>query len=41
MEVNDLLENWIRNTKRYDSIWSDSARECRGAAESGPPNHFG
>ena len=31
----------IGTDKRYDSIWSDSARECRGTTESGPPNHFG
>ena len=29
------------NSKRYDSIWSDPARECWGAAGSGPPGHFG
>src|SRR5258708_39251385 len=27
--------------KRYDSIWSDPAHECRGVAESGPPDHSG
>ena len=31
----------IENDRRYDSIWSDPARECWGVAESRPPDHFG
>ena len=27
--------------KRYDSIWSDPAREYRGTAELRAPDHFG
>jgi hypothetical protein len=33
--------HWIRNDKRYDSIWSDPARECPGTAELRAPDHFG
>jgi hypothetical protein len=36
-----FISGMIALCQRYDSIWSDPARECWGATELSPPDHFG